>query len=270
LQTRFYRSGQRLAVGLLAAAMGCQHGATPQQVQRHTEHKIAKEIAEDRGRLAGEDAPAAGPRIGPVNVSPLHGLLVEFPRRVFRLMTGRTPAVAATRMENTRSADQRRQGIFELASYRFGRHDPYTRRYQQIAAADPDPTVRAAAIRALNRSRSREAIDLYVRSLDDVDLLVRLEGAKAVANVPAPNAVAPLIAHLKVEDSRDVRIACADALRNIRTLESARALVGALNDRDFGVAWQARKSLIVMTRHDFRYDEAAWLSYLSQSQRPFG
>jgi HEAT repeat protein len=132
---------------------------------------------------------------------------------------------------------------------------------------------------------------------------VRTEAAKALANIPDDRAVPSLLRHLEgtlpaslvrrdrsglptlgtaanltaglglAEDHReakDVRIACADALRNFRTTEVARALVNALQDRDFGVAYTARKSLKGMTGMDLGYDQAAWLKYLTQVPKPFG
>ena len=41
-----------------------------------------------------------------------------------------------------------------------------------------------------------------------------------------------------LSESKDVRIAAADALRQYRTLDVARVLVTYLNETDFGVAWQ--------------------------------
>jgi HEAT repeat protein len=99
---------------------------------------------------------------------------------------------------------------------------------------------------------------------------VRLEAAKALANVPDERAIAPLIKRLdNAEESVDVRIAAADALRNFRTPLAAQALVRVLRDRDFAVSWQARKGLKLMTGRDYRYDQAAWLTYLSE-EAPFG
>ena len=72
------------------------------------------------------------------------------------------------------------------------------------------------------------------------------------------------------DENVDVRVASADALRLYRTSEVAQALVRALRDRDFGVPWQARKSLQLMTGKDFRYDTAAWLTFLSGTNKPFG
>ncbi len=45
--------------------------------------------------------------------------------------------------------------------------------------------------------------------------------------------------------------------------EVMRALVEELDDHEFGVAWQARQSLEMLTGQDFRYDSKAWLNYLA-------
>jgi HEAT repeat protein len=166
--------------------------------------------------------------------------------------------------------------VVYLSKRDFGRKDPYVKYYAEMARSDEDHTVRAMAIRALNRVRDKEVTSLYIRALEDPHPLVRLEAAKALANIPDEVAVPALIKHLKgrvevltkgrleVEDeTTDVRVACADALRNFRTSEVAQALVGVLRDRDFAVCWQSRVSLKLITGQDYRYDQAAWLDYLT-------
>jgi hypothetical protein len=76
-----------------------------------------------------------------------------------------------------------------------------------------------------------------------------------------------LIVHTGVdaETDTDVRISCTEALRNFHTAEVMHALVDELDDQDFGVAWQARQSLELLTGQDFRYDPKAWLIYLAGS-----
>jgi len=99
--------------------------------------------------------------------------------------------------------------------------------------------------------------------MDDQEL-IRLEAADALGNVPDPDAIPMLVAHLSnVEPSADVRIACAEALRNYHTHEAMQALIDELNDEDFGLAWQARQSLELLTGQDFRYDAKAWMNYLA-------
>ena len=58
--------------------------------------------------------------------------------------------------------------------------------------------------------------------------------------------------------------------RQVELLEVARALVNTLGSRDFGVAWQSRQTLRSLTGRDLRYDEAAWLAYLTGPEKPFG
>src|SRR5437868_2403397 len=95
------------------------------------------------------------------------GRMNEGTRQIFDYLSGNTPAVAARKMEDQTSADNRRVGINELVSRRFAQKPPYTNRYAQIAAHDPDWLVRATAIRALNRSRDASATPLFIRALDD-------------------------------------------------------------------------------------------------------
>ena len=194
-----------------------------------------------------------------------------------------TPEQASQLMEKQDSADARREGIAALATrWTFTHRPPYTTRFQQIAQHDPDYIVRAMAIRALNISRDQSATKIFIAGLDAPEEAIRLESAKALANVPDTDAIPGLLARLQgtrmtmaeghemqVPESKDVRIAAADALRRYRTLDVARTLVGYLNEADFGVAWQSRQSLITLTGQDLSYDENAWLQFLVGPNRPF-
>jgi hypothetical protein len=217
------------------------------------------------------------------------------------------PERAVQLMHDPTSADARRTGVAAQATrWSFGKLPPYPGYYQQIAQSDPDYTVRAMAIRALNLCRDQTATRIFINGLKDENELVRLESAKALVNVPDPDAVNLLMATLAgerlaygpggrpaiVAETMDVRIAAADALKRYRDLKNGRApgmpeptedatrqlsasivvrtLAGHLNDLDFGIAWQARQSLITITGQDFHYDEAAWLQYLAGPVKPFG
>jgi hypothetical protein len=197
--------------------------------------------------------------------------LGAFSQRLGDYLTGNTPRRAVIQMEDQYFPDERREGINELVSRDFGKRAPYTKRYEQIAQYDNDWLVRATAIRALNRSRDQSATPIFIKALSDPNDQVRLEAAKALANVPDPNATAPLLSIVNNDaDNKDVRIAAADALRNYHSLDVARALVSTLGGRDFGVAWQSRQTLRRLTGHDMRYDEAAWLAYLTGPTKPLG
>jgi HEAT repeat protein len=108
-----------------------------------------------------------------------------------------------------------------------------------------------------------QATAIFVAGLGDQNEWVRLESAKALANLPDVRAADTLrgIAENRLEN-RDLRIAAADALKHYRTLPTARVLSSVLDDPKFGVSWQARRSLRYLTDRDYGYDKSAWLTYL--------
>lgn len=185
-------------------------------------------------------------------------------------VTGETAGKYARLMESA-NPDSRRNGITWLAEKPFGERPPYTTRYAQIAQHDPDYLVRATAIRALNRSRDKTATPVFIKALSDPNEQVRLEAAKALNRVPDPAAADALLALLrKPDESKDVRIAAADALKYYKSLEVARGLASMLGERDFGIAWQSHRSLRDMTGKDLKYDEGAWLTFLTGPEKPLG
>ena len=249
---------------------------------------------ENAARLAGEGIPrdqattqAQPPRGGEIQqfFGFVEFVFYKFPKQTIDLYLGNTPGKYARMMEDDQSADQRRTGILRLVTdYDFARKGDYTRRYWQIAQGDPDYLVRVAAIRALDRSRNATVTPIAINALDDANPLLRLEAAKAIANVPDEKAIPALLKHMNpiidvrsesgrleaVQESRDVRVACADALRNFHNRDVTTALIDVLRDKDFEVSWQARKGLVLMTGHDFKYDPNAWRDYFSKAEKPFG
>jgi len=193
-------------------------------------------------------------------------------------LTPISPAQAIQLMNNPSRPDARREGIAALATrWDFGKKPPYPGIYEGIARHDSDPTVRAMAIRALNICRDAGATKIFIAGLKDDNDQIRLESAKALANIPDPEAIIPLTELLsgtrlmvgtdnrevEVAESKDIRIAAADALRQYRDKPAvARSLVEYLNASDYSVAWQCHQSLVAMTGQDLKYDEGAWLKYL--------
>jgi hypothetical protein len=244
---------------------------------------------ENVARLAGEGIPRDNPATRPSDKFADFVDFVEFvfwrlPQQFINYYLGETPGRYAQMMEDDKSPDNRRTGVLRLVSdYDFARKDPYTKRYWQIAQGDKSELVKVAAVRALNRSRQPSVTPIATNYLDDANPLLRLEAAKALANIPDPKAVSALVRHLQVtiqvrgeagrpelqQETRDVRLACADALRNFPNKDVAGALIDVLNEREFEISWQARKSLVLMTGHDFKYDQAKWREYLLTSD-PFG
>jgi HEAT repeat protein len=200
------------------------------------------------------------------------GCETDFSRNLTGKFSGKTPLAAAEEMQNKFSPEQRRNGINQLSDRDFGRKPPYTIRYQQIAQFDTDWLVRATAIRALNRSRDASATPIFIKALGDDIPLIRIEAAKALANIPDANAIVPLVKHVSDNnEDRDVRIWCAQALRHYpKNLDVARTLAMQLTVREFGIAWQAHQSLVNLTGKDLKYDETAWLKYFTGPENPFG
>jgi hypothetical protein len=189
-----------------------------------------------------------------------------------------TPQKAVSLMNDAYRPDARREGIAAMVTrWDFGKKPPYPQRYKDFAQHDPDVTVRAMAIRALNICRDASATKIFIDGLTDDSEQIRLESVKALANIPDPAAIPKLINILNgtrlvidpegqrdiFAENKDIRIAAADALKQYRgKVDVTRSLVEHLNVADFGVAWQCHQSLIVMTGQDLHYDEAAWLQYL--------
>ncbi len=198
-------------------------------------------------------------------------VLFDLPQQVIAFSRGDNPARAVRGLRDDKSPDARRNGIADLIRWDFAQEGAYLRQYQQTARNDPDPLVRAKAIRALSRARDADARPLFIEALRDASPVVRVAAATALARLPDPAAAGPLVALVTdTSQESDVRIAAAAALRHHRTLEVARALIPRLGERDFGVAWEARRSLRTLFRRDFRYDEAAWLAHITGPESPLG
>lgn len=155
--------------------------------------------------------------------------------------------------------DEQRQAMLGLARYEYGRKPPYTEAYAEFARRSPHALVRATAVRVLNISRDPSATPLFAEKLQDEAPAVRLEAAKALANVPADEAAGPLLAvATNPQETIDVRLAAIDALRHYDNAELKQGLARLLEADDFSLAWQARRSLVTITGQDHGYDLDAW------------
>jgi len=262
----------------LAAASGCAHRSAPQQtVGLIPPAERTADLRDDRVRLLGVDRAPVVPKEEPWYMVPTivieagwDAVFVEPFNTLYKHFTGDNAERAARQMLDVDDPDHRRHGTLRLAEEAYARNGIHERDlWADLARHDKDYTVRAAGIRALNWSRDSNRGTIYINALSDGEPLVRVEAAKALANAPNAEAVQTLIVHLQRDVSDDVRIACADALRCYKTEEVARTLITVLTDTNFGIAWQARQSLRLMTAHDFHYNQQAWLSYLSETRAPF-
>jgi HEAT repeat protein len=256
-----------LLSAVLLALPGCALLTETNPEPKWSTSRWRSELEKNRERLAGEDR-------GSSSVS---DIVWALPRGAWNgvewswnAVTGRQPIRYAKQLFDA-NPDRRREAVYEISDHRWGRAQPYTAYYAEMGRSDAEPTVRTAAIRALNRSRAHAFTQLYIAALGDADANVRVEAAKALANIPSDAAASPLARALaNVNEHRDVRLWAADALRQYRTSENAQVLIRVLNDRDFGVARQARHSLRLLTGRDFQYDQAKWLEFITGPASPFG
>lgn len=163
------------------------------------------------------------------------------------------------------TADERIEGLTELPTFEFGREPPYTDAYATLAASGEVGLVRAVAVRAINRSREVGRTDVLIAALADKSSLVRLEAAKALGNLPDPQAAGPLLqVATDVEQGLDVRLASVEALRyypeNRQVIDG---LITLLDGEVFDLVFQARASLAVIFGRDLGYDAEAWRSAAS-------
>jgi hypothetical protein len=246
---------------------GCTHYFTETNPEPEWDKSRLKEVQHENAvRLLGEDK-------SPTTAS---DVVFYVPNQLWRGMSwtadwtfGNRPIKFAVDLYS-KDADTRRLAVYELSDHPFGRRKPYTDGYAIMGRDDVDPTVRAAGIRALNRARAQQYTSTYIHGLNDDNEWVRTEAAKALANIPDSKAIPDLIRLMgDGKQTRDIRLASADALRSFPQSDVAQALIRTLNDRDFGLAWQARQSLNLMTGQDFRYDQAKWLNYLTTTPNPY-
>ena len=271
-------AGKVLMIAGLIASGGCaQRVHQEQAVGLIPPDQRAADLRDDSRRMLGVDRAPAVPLNVPIYQIPFTAMGAGFDAvfvspsvHLYMVFTGDTPATAARDMVDQQYPDKRRFGILRLAQEAYARQGLSERDlWADMARRDTDYTVRTAGIRALNWSRDPVHTQIFINALKDDQPLVRMEAAKALANLPNVQAAGPLMDRLQNDDSRDVRIAAADALRCYKTDETAHALVAVLNDSDFDVAWQARQSLRLMTAYDFGYDQSAWLDFLATNKQPF-
>lgn len=170
----------------------------------------------------------------------------------------RPPEEVAASLFNTDSPDARRAAIANLCYREWGFAEPYMKAYKTLAT-DPDPLVRAQAMRALGRSGKQEATETLVTGLKDKNEWVRRDAAVALNKVPDPKATEPMLEHLVSEPDGLTRAALALALQNHRGPKVVRGLVVALEDRNAAVVYRAWSSLKIITeREDLPMEYDAW------------
>lgn len=176
-----------------------------------------------------------------------------------------TPGEAARDAFNVYDADARRRSLAQLSAASFGGEETYLKLYR-LLLDDPDPTVQAAAAKALGEHGTPADAALIIPLLSDDAAVVRWEAAKALQRVHNPAAIEPLMKAANADEDADVRMAAAKALGQYPQHAVFDVLVGALSDRDFGVVASAHESLVTLTGQELPSDSAAWLNWSRENR----
>jgi hypothetical protein len=180
-----------------------------------------------------------------------------------------SPEQAARWAIDPHNADRRFRGTALLAAAPFAGDDEYLALFVDNAR-DPDPAVRAAAIRGVANHGSPEHIEILAGALADPDDLVRAAAARAAQRIHGPSIVPALIQRLDPERERvhEVRAAAAHALGQYAEPRVIEALLAALRDPSLTVNRHARESLTTLTGEELGLDPVAWLAFVRASPDP--
>ncbi len=163
---------------------------------------------------------------------------------------------------DTKSADNRREGIVRLSRHSGGLDNAVLPVYDVVAAnRSEEPFVRGVAILALGQAGNDKYLPTVLAALDDSQPSVRWDAAVALESLHGPAAIEPLGRHALDDGSADVRVASAKALGHYMDRRAVVALVRCLADKEFGVVANAHKSLTSISGKDFGYDIRAWVEY---------
>lgn len=186
--------------------------------------------------------------------------------------------------------DERRQAIDQIAKTRHLNHEVVLEALSTIAGTDRSPAVRCAALGALRRSQDPRIAATLVDILDQPSAEagrptvlppsaeVRLEAMRAVLGLAElgllPPEQQPSLRDVAVrvigqDRSRDTRQTAARFLGYCRDQKVLGPLIDALEQRDFGVAYESERSLMRLTGQAFDYDPIAWRRWLEQTNDPF-
>ena len=156
-------------------------------------------------------------------------------------------------------ADRRRQGVVGLSEQEWAHDKPSIMKgIALILDTDPEESVRCVAARALGKAGDPNYVAALTTALRDISPMVRCDAATALDNVIDPSAEAPLCDRADRDDSADVRIACARALRNYRTKECVKSLVNSMDDENLGVRYMAHSSLVEIFARDMGPESHHW------------
>ena len=156
-------------------------------------------------------------------------------------------------------ADLRREGVLKLGQKKMAQKSATPKILRQMAQADPDPQVRAAAVSVLAHiNKGQTLLAVLQKAARDVSPLVRRECIVPLGIQNDEQAETILLEVLHADEDTELRAEAAAALKNYPTPKTIRGLIKGLTDEAFSVNYQCRQSLKKLTGKDFGYDHTEW------------
>ena len=200
--------------------------------------------------------------------------------------TTRDPQMAMLVALSDRPADQRRAALTRVARSpdrgRVWARDGY----RSIALLDADPSTRCVALRALGELDTPDIVDVAWRILNHTrtdagrvrmpDEQVRWEATRGLADRLAGGRVpedwhdrvrTTLLDRLRLDSARQVRLEAARGLGGCAgDRDVVLALIAALDDRDFAVAYECEEALVRLTGYTQGASSSAWQAWLAEHE----
>lgn len=188
---------------------------------------------------------------------------------------------------NDPSPDKRREAVTRLGNSRRASNEEVATVLAEIAMGDSSQSVRTVAFGALAKSCHSSGHDAAIETLNAegkteanasaapavltaaLDLLTTCAANNQLdqrrANIAAQHAIALLNSHR----SRNVRQAGARFLGYVPTRQALDALIESLGQRDFGVCYEAERSLMRLTGEFHDHNTEAWRTFVDSTPDPF-
>jgi hypothetical protein len=179
-------------------------------------------------------------------------------------------------------ADERRRAITRIAQTRYIRDDAVLDDLAPIALGDESSTVRLAAVLAMGKADDPRVADCCLALLQREDAepagevraaavrnLAQCAAAGTIPDELRPRVERTAISLLGTDRNRDVRMGAARLLGYFPSRAALDALVEGLDQRDFGVPYEAERSLMRLTGKTFEHDQRAWKKFLAEAADPF-
>lgn len=183
--------------------------------------------------------------------------------------------------------DERREAVNHIALTRHLTHQVVLDGLDTIARIDTSDQVRCSALIALKQSGDPVAAETYFAILAPQASQHQARTASAplrrnaligaVALLRAgelPSNWHPILRNAAIDllandSDRDICIHAARALGFLPDHQVLEPLIAALDQRDFGVVYQAERSLMRLTGFTFDHDAIAWREWSATNQEPF-